>query len=153
MEVIAQWATFLSPIIAIIIAVWASRKSAKDTAKHIKSVEESTRLQVESIKELSKIQIETTLMQIDKELRDNKVRLLQASSRKNEINRMTPFEIQMNIRNGSQRDYDEEKRNYSDEIDYLEDAIETLNRFQKRLVTLSNQLKNEYADTQLDRKR
>ena len=46
---------------------------------------------------LSRIQIETTLMQIDKELRDAKVRLSLASRRENEIHRMTPFEIQMNI--------------------------------------------------------
>ena len=139
MEVIAQWAAILSPIIAIIIAVCASRKSAKDTARHIESVEESTRLQVESIKELSQIQIETTLMQIDKELRDDKVRLLQASRRRNEINQITPFEIQMNINNGSHRDYNEEKRNYSDEIDYLEGSIDKLTRIKERLVVLSNQ--------------
>lgn len=140
MDDIVQWATILSPIIAILIAVWTIRKSAKDTARHIKSVEESTRLQVESIKELSQIQLETTLMQIDKELRDNKIRLSQASGRMFELSQMNSFRINMNGGIEYQRKIDEEKRQLSDEIDYLEDAIDTLNSLRKRLVTTSNQL-------------
>ena len=57
MNVIVQWATILSPIIAVVIAVWASRKSAKDTAKQIAAVEESTKKQVESIKRLCLLQL------------------------------------------------------------------------------------------------
>lgn len=57
MEIFVQWATILSPIIALLIAWWMSRSSAKDTAK-----------QIASIKELAKIQIEVTMMQIDKAL-------------------------------------------------------------------------------------
>ena len=140
MDDIVQWATILSPIIAILIAVWTIRKSAKDTARHIKSVEEGTRLQVESIKELSQIQLETTLMQIDKELRDNKIRLSQASGRMFELSQMNSFRINMNGGIEYQRKIDEEKRQLSDEIDYLEDAIDTLNSLRKRLVTTSNQL-------------
>ena len=57
MNVIVQWATILSPIIAVIIAVWASRKSAKDTAKQIAAIEESTKKQMESMKRLSLLQL------------------------------------------------------------------------------------------------
>lgn len=57
MNVIVQWATILSPIIAVVIAVWASRKSAKDTAKQIAAVEENTKKQVESIKRLCLLQL------------------------------------------------------------------------------------------------
>lgn len=57
MNTIVQWATILSPIIAVVIAVWASRKSAKDTAKQIAAVEESTKKQVESIKRLCLLQL------------------------------------------------------------------------------------------------
>lgn len=57
MNVIVQWATILSPIIAVIIAVWASRKSAKDTARQIAAVEESTKKQIESMKRLSLLQL------------------------------------------------------------------------------------------------
>lgn len=57
MDSIVQWATILSPIIAVIIAVWASRKSAKDTAKQIAAIEESTKKQMESMKRLSLLQL------------------------------------------------------------------------------------------------
>lgn len=57
MNVIVQWATILSPIIAVIIAVWASRKSAIDTAKQIAAIEESTKKQMESMKRLSLLQL------------------------------------------------------------------------------------------------
>ena len=57
MNVIVQWATIISPIIAVIIAVWASRKSAKDTAKQIAAIEESTKKQMESMKRLSLLQL------------------------------------------------------------------------------------------------
>ena len=57
MNAIVQWTTILSPIIAVIIAVWASRKSAKDTAKQIAAIEESTKKQMESMKRLSLLQL------------------------------------------------------------------------------------------------
>ena len=57
MNVIVQWATILSPIIAVVIAVWASRKCAKDTAKQIAAIEESTKKQMESMKRLSLLQL------------------------------------------------------------------------------------------------
>lgn len=57
MNTIVQWATILSPIIAVVIAVWASRKSAKDTAKQIAAIEESTNKQMESMKRLSLLQL------------------------------------------------------------------------------------------------
>lgn len=57
MNVIVQWAAILSPIIAVIIAVWASRKSAKDTARQIAAVEDSTKKQIESMKRLSLLQL------------------------------------------------------------------------------------------------
>lgn len=57
MNIIVQWATILSPIIAVVIAVWASRKSAKDTAKQIAVLEENNKKQLESIKRLCLLQL------------------------------------------------------------------------------------------------
>ena len=57
MGIIVQWATILSPIIAVLIAWWTVRSSAKDTAKQIKS-----------IKELSRRQIEATIKQVELEI-------------------------------------------------------------------------------------
>ena len=58
MDTIVQWATILSPIIAVLVAVWVVISSKKDTDK-----------QIESIKALSKLQIEILATQIEMESR------------------------------------------------------------------------------------
>jgi len=57
MNTIVQWATILSPIVAVIIAAVVSRKSAKDTVKQIAAIEESTKKQMEAMKRLSLLQL------------------------------------------------------------------------------------------------
>lgn len=59
-DVIVQWATILSPLIAVIIAVWSGLSSRKATAK-----------QIESIKELSRIQIDANIKQVELEIEKN----------------------------------------------------------------------------------
>ena len=65
---IVQWATILSPIIAVGAAIWASVSSAKATSKKIAALEESTNKQVESIKELSRQQIDASVKQVELEI-------------------------------------------------------------------------------------
>ena len=108
MHTLVQWATILSPIIAVLIAIWASRSSAKDTAKNLVALEESTNKQVESVKELTKIQIEITKLLLEKELWEANLRYNQtdqsiktennnhiAQYRASEINTSTLREIMM----------------------------------------------------------
>ena len=71
MNVIVQWATILSPIIAVLIAWWMSRNSAKDTAKQIAALEESTTKQIESIKELARLQMDASIKQVELEIEKN----------------------------------------------------------------------------------
>lgn len=71
MELIVQWATIFSPIIAVLIAWRMSRNSAKDTAMQIAALEESTTKQVESIKALSKQQIDASIKQVELEIEKN----------------------------------------------------------------------------------
>ena len=56
MDTIVQWATILSPIIAVLLAWWASRSSAKDTAK-----------QISCICDVAILQIDTTIFEIENE--------------------------------------------------------------------------------------
>jgi len=42
---IVEWATILSPIIAVLIALWVSHKSAKDTAKQVRAIRDLCILQ------------------------------------------------------------------------------------------------------------
>ena len=57
MEVIVQWATILSPVIAVLIAAWMVHASAKDTRK-----------QIQSLKNLCIMQISNTLDMLEMEL-------------------------------------------------------------------------------------
>ena len=81
MNAIVQWATILSPIIAVLIAWWMSRSSAKDTAKQIgaqnestakqlAAQNESTSKQVEAMIKVAKTQIELSKIQLEVELWD-----------------------------------------------------------------------------------
>ena len=57
MDVIVQWATILSPIIAVLVAVWVNHKSTKDTKK-----------QLTSLKNLCIMQISNTIDMLEMEL-------------------------------------------------------------------------------------
>ena len=67
MDTIVQLATILSPIIAVIIACWMVKSSAKDTAKKIAALEDNTQKQIDSIKNLIKQQIESDIKQVEME--------------------------------------------------------------------------------------
>ena len=62
MEVLAIIVALFVPIG---IAIWTVRSSAKDTAKTLAALEESTTNQIKSIKKLAKTQIELTRIQLD----------------------------------------------------------------------------------------
>lgn len=55
-------------IITIAIAIYTVKSSAKDTAKQIAALEDSTTKQVESIKALSKQMIEASIKQVELEI-------------------------------------------------------------------------------------
>ena len=72
---IVQWATILSPVISVIIAVFVSWVNSRDVKKQIGAVKElscqtidNTSKEVESIKLLSKLQIEASIKQVELEI-------------------------------------------------------------------------------------
>lgn len=74
-------AVIIALIVPIGIAIWTVRSSAKDTAKQIAALEESTNKQVESIKELARLQIEISTLQMGKELSDARSQYIQISKK------------------------------------------------------------------------
>ena len=60
-------AIIIALIVPIGIAIWTVRSSAKDTAKQIAALEESTQKQVESIKELTRLQLQISQIQLHNE--------------------------------------------------------------------------------------
>ena len=73
---------FIAIIIALIVpigvAIWTVRSSAKDTAKQIAALEESTTKQVESIKELARLQMDASIKQVELEIEKNLLLATQA---------------------------------------------------------------------------
>lgn len=65
METIVQWATILSPIIAVLLAWWTSRSSAKDSAKQIAVMQENTSKEIEHLQHLAEIQVETIAINLE----------------------------------------------------------------------------------------
>jgi ABC-type bacteriocin/lantibiotic exporter with double-glycine peptidase domain len=64
-------AIIIALIVPIGVAIWTVRSSAKDTAKQIAALEESTTKQIESIKELSRLQMDATIKRVELEIEKN----------------------------------------------------------------------------------
>lgn len=106
---IVQWATILSPIIAVVLAWWTSRSGARDTKK------------------LNKVQLELMRLKIAKEIEDTKMRYHQI--RKRELDDLrTPRFL------GAQVDGKFEKsRDLSDEKEFMSNRLQTLNNILQQL--------------------
>lgn len=129
MDTIVHWATILSPIIAVVIAIWASRSSGKETAKKIAALEESTKKQVDSIKALSRQQIEATIKQVELEIEKNQLLANQAMQEWKGIERINNSEVayQVQWRNEAMRQFQEQKpeRDYNLYSKFIKD-LETI---------------------------
>lgn len=64
-------AIIIALIVPIGVAIWTVRSSAKDTAKQIAALEESTTKQVESIKALSQQMVDASIKQVELEIEKN----------------------------------------------------------------------------------
>ena len=142
MDAIVQWATILSPIIAVLIAWWMSRSSAKDTAKQIAALEESTAKQIESIKELARIQIEITSIQLQKELTEARTGYLQASEKSLDAldDRFSMMGIPYNDTVARMQNKQEKQNNLSLERDYYFKKINWTDSYLKRVKELKKEL-------------
>ena len=85
MEIIALLVAFLVPIG---VAVWTVRSSAKDTAKQVAALNESTTKQIESIKELARLQMDASIKQVELEIEKNLFLAKQAQQEWEEIDQI-----------------------------------------------------------------
>lgn len=151
MNCIVQWATILSPIIAVVIAILTSRSSKKDTDKklaaleksthdQIAALEKSTKEQVESIKALANLQIDATIQQVDVELARNIFLAHQAQEEQQAIHEInnSPFSHVSDYRDIELRKFQDEKphrdfHRYSEYIETLENIKKGLENNKKQL--------------------
>ena len=111
MDIIVLIATISSPIVAVIIAIWASRSGARDTAK-----------QIAAVKELTKVQLELTKLKLDNELWDARIRHLQTSKRETD----NYFYNQIGGLADSLRKMENEKRDLSDKFEFYSHQMKRL---------------------------
>lgn len=135
-------AIIIALIVPIGVAIWTVRSSAKDTAKQIAALEESTTKQVESIKELARIQIEITSIQLQKELTETRQSYLQASEKNMDAinNRFSMMGIPHNEVIARMQDKQEQQRNLSLERDFYSKKINWTDSYLKRVKELKMEL-------------
>lgn len=93
MDAIVQWATILSPIIAVLVAVWVVISSKKDTDK-----------QIESIKTLSKLHVEVLLTEIDMDMQKSLIIIKQAEEERQEMRQIMDIHM-LDFRDLAWQDY------------------------------------------------
>lgn len=139
MEIIA---VIIALIVPIGVAIWTVRSSAKDTAKQIAALEESTSKQIESIKELSRMQIEITSIQLQKELTEARTGYLQASEKNMDAinDRFSMVGVPFNDVVARMQDKQEKQRNLSLERDFYSKKINWTDSYLKRVEELKMEL-------------
>ena len=141
-------AIIIALIVPIGVAIWTVRSSAKDTAKQIAALEESTTKQIESIKELARIQIEITSIQLQKELTEARTGYLQASEKSmNAIDdRFSMMGIPYNEVVARMQNKQEKQKNLSLEQDFYSKKIKWTDNYLERVEELKKELdKHEYG--------
>lgn len=131
-------AIIIALIVPIGVAVWTVRSSAKDTAKQIAALEESTTKQIESIKQLARIQIEITSIQLQKELTEARTGYLQASEKSMDAldDRFSMMGIPHNDIVARMQDKQEKQKNLSLEQDFYSKKINWTDSYLKRVKEL-----------------
>ena len=115
---IVQWATILSPVISVIIAVFVSWANSRDVKKQIEAVKDlsrqtidNTTKEVESIKQLSKLQIEASIKQIELEIEKYQLLARQAQQEARDVESVNKSGLSYNVafREEAMRQFMEEK--------------------------------------------
>ena len=130
-------------IITIAIAIYTVKSSAKDTAKKIAALEESTTKQIESIKGLTRIQIEITSMQLRQNLVEARLKTVQTLNKQNDFFRNDSFAMngvpneivsRMHDRQDKERNLSYDKDFYTKQMEFIEDSMKSLEILKKDLM-------------------
>ena len=139
MEMIA---IIIALIVPIGVAIWTVRSSAKDTARQIAALEESTTKQVESIKELTLIQTKIAALQLEKETWEarHKWRQLSEESYKAIDNDHSMAGFPMNEYTSMMHQRSERNNHLALEQDFYSKQISLLDGYSKRIKDILNEL-------------
>ncbi len=137
MDTIVQWATILSPIIAVGIAIWTSKRSAKDTERKLEQMRESTQREVEQIRHLANLQIEALIMELDKDIAKNSAITSQANEELSEMRKCNEIHMAA-FREIALKEYEakQPERNYK----YARMYLSELKNLKKRIEDIKKQV-------------
>lgn len=160
MKGIVEWATILSPVIAVLIAILASRKNGKDVQRQIESikalseqtsanankeVESITALanqtskdalaQIKSIKNLSLVQIDAMILSIQNELQEVDLRLEQIRSKSERYHDFSPGLQYGDVMNRFEKrnDLEDEEKFLIKQHDRLRTTCKQLENYRKKM--------------------
>lgn len=128
MNTIVQWATILSPIIAVLLAWWTSRRGARDTEKL-----------VNSIRKLTEIQFELTQIQIEKEMLEAHALFSQATRRENSENHKGYMSYQIGGFMDSLQAHEDRKKDISERREFELNRLKELQKISARLESMKHQ--------------
>ena len=125
METFVQWATILSPIIAVGLAWWTSRRGARDTARLVMS-----------IKKLTQIHVQITRLQFFKEYEDA---YTHSNILYNKYQKLTDHHFQHLPEYF--RDQEEKKENVNTDQDYYHKRMDNLSQLMNLLDDMDEAIK------------
>lgn len=137
-ELIVQWATILSPIIAVIAAWLTSRSTSRDAAKQIKAMQEGTQKEIESLNKLAELQVQILAVQMEMEQIKCNLTANKAAEEKARIRDIMNTN-QMDFRNMMLKDFEAKKpeRDYNYAVTYLRE----LNSLREKINIIQEQIK------------
>lgn len=137
MEYIVQWATILSPIIAVGLAWWAVRSSSKDTDKKIAAIKESSEREINQLKELAQLEVEALTLKLDMELIQRQLMAQQADEERKGMQQIMSSN-RITFQDLGLRDY--ESKQPERNLKYTKAFIQKLEKLSERLNALKKQL-------------
>ena len=137
MEYIVQWATILSPIIAVGLAWWAVRSSSKDTDKKIAAIKKSSEREINQLKELAQLEVEALTLKLDMELIQRQLMAQQADEERKGMQQIMSSS-RIAFQDLGLRDF--ESKQPERNLKYTKDFIQELKKLSERLEGLKKQL-------------
>ena len=129
MSVIVQWATILSPIIAVLMAWWAVRSSSKDASK-----------QIDSVKKLTRTQLKVSILETNQKIWEAETHLSQITKRIYE--EQSPMHQMFNVAELGSTIYNsrEKSKELHDTQEFLQQQSNKLRNLKAELVKLEKEI-------------
>lgn len=136
-EYIVQWATILSPIIAVGLAWWAVRSSSKDTDKKITAIKKSSEREINQLKELAQLEMKALTLKLDMELIQRRLMAQQAEEERKGMEQIMNIP-HLTFQELGKRDF--ESKQPERNLKYTKAFIQELEKLSERLNALKKQL-------------